>query len=247
VPPLEVVTRPNVDASERGHDTLWVVAGGGYSDQGGPFQMLAVRGAIHDYLDPPTGYPVDARLEMGDLRLRFEDRGRSLQLDRLDLVDIVSAAPLDRWVRSPSWKVWFGADNARELGCMREGSAHAGWRCLYFGVVTGGGFAFRFGPGRRLLFLALGESDLGAGPAFSDAHSYRVGGAGEGLLLGGAGDRWRFELGARYAYFFLGQRGPVLRTHAAQSVMFTRGLALRAAFDTTGVYAQGTGELVAYF
>ncbi len=247
VPPLDVATRPNVDAPERGHGTLRVGLAGGYADQGGAFQTLGVRAAIHDYLDPPRGYPADARLEMGDLRLRFQDRARSLQLDRLDIVDIVSAAPFDRWVRSPSWKVWFGADNARELGCTREDSPHAGWRCLYFGVVTGGGLAVRFGPQRRFLVLVLGETDVGAGPAFSDANGYRVGGGGEALLLGGAGDRWRFELGARYAYFFLGQRGPVLRTHAAQSVLFTRRLALRASFDTTGDYAQGTGELVAYF
>ena len=130
---------------------------------------------------------------------------------------------------------------------MRVGSEHAGWRCLYFGVMTGGGLALRFGPQRRFLVLALAETDLGAGPAFSDANGYRVGGGGELLLLGGAGDCWRFELGARSAYFFLGERGLVLRTHAAQSILLTRRFALRASFDTTGDYAQGTGELVAYF
>jgi hypothetical protein len=247
VPPQEVVTRPSVDAPERGHGSLRVGLGGGYAGQSGPFQTLAVRGAIHDYLDPPRGYPVDARLEMGDLRLRFDDRRRALGLDRLDLIDIVSAAPFDRWVQGASWKVWIGADNARELGCQRPGSGHEGWRCLYGGVITGGGAAVRFGPRRSFLLLGLAETDVGAGPAFSDGHDYRVGAGGEILLTGGAGQRWRFELGVRYAYYFLGERPQNLRTRAAQALSLTDRFALRASVETAGSYGQAAGELIAYF
>ena len=106
---------------------------------------------------------------MGDLQLRVADRDRALRLDRLNVIDIVSAAPLDRWVRGVSWKVWIGADNARELGCELAGSAHAGWRCLYAGLVTGGGVAARFGPRRSLLLLLLAETDLGADRLFRTA------------------------------------------------------------------------------
>jgi len=205
-----------------------------------------LRAAIHDYLDPPRGYPADARLVMGDLRLRFQNRDRAARLDRFDVIDIVSAAPLDRWVRGVSWKVWFGADNARELGCERAGSPHAGWRCLYAGAITGGGIAARFGPRRSFLLLALAEVDVGAGPAFSDRNHFRLGGGGELMLTGGAGDVWRFELGARYAYYPVGQTGHNLRGRAAESLMLTRWLGFRAAVETAGVYAQATAELVAY-
>jgi len=247
VPPQEVVVRPNVDAPERGHAPLRLGLGGGVSGQGGPFQTLSVRGAIHDYLDPPTGYPADARLEMGDLRLRFDDRDRTFRLDRLDLVDIVSAAPLDHWVRGPSWKVWFGADNARELGCERPEATNAGWRCLYFGLITGGGVAVRFGPRRSFLLLGLLETDAGVGPAFAEADHYRAGGGGEMMLAGGAGDGWRFELGVRYLRYLVGEKEPNLRTRVAQAIMLGRRLALRAAVDTAGHYAQASAEVVAYF
>jgi hypothetical protein len=247
VPPQELVVRPDVDAPERAHETARLSVGAGVSDQAGPYQTIGLRGAIHDSLDPPRGYPADARLEMGDLRLRFEDRARAVRLDRLDAIDIVSAAPLDRWVRGVSWKLWVGVDNARELGCERAGSGHAGWRCLYGGVSTGGGVAARFGPGRSLLLLLLAESDAGAGPAFSDSHDYRIGVGGEALLTGGAGDRWRFELGARAITYLLGERQNNLRGRAGESLTLSRRLALRAGVETAGSYAQASAELVGYF
>jgi hypothetical protein len=246
VPPQEVITTPTVDAPQRGHATLRLSLGTGTADQGGPFQTLGVRGAIHDYLDPPRGYPADARLQMGDLRLRFDDETRRLSLDRLDLVDIVSAAPLDRWTRGLSWKVWVGVDNARELGCARPESPHHGWRCLYTGAVTGGGIAVRFGPRDAFLMMLLAETELSAGPAFSDSGGYRIGGGGEAFLTGGAGDRWRFELGGRYAYYVLGDRQPNLRARMGQSLMLTRRFAFRLSVDTAGTYAQGLVEIVAY-
>jgi hypothetical protein len=247
IPPEDPIIEPDVDAPERSHASARIILGAGYADQSGAFQTLALRGAIHDLLDPPRGFPSDARLEMGDLALRFADRDRALRLDRLDALDIVSAAPLDRWVRGVSWKVWAGVDNARELGCEQAGSRHAGWRCLYAGVITGGGVAARFGPRRSLLLLLLAETDVGAGPAFSDGHDFRVGGGGEATLSGGAGDRWRFELGARYAYYFLGERPANLRGRVAEALTLTRALALRFEVETAGVYAQATGALVGYF
>lgn len=247
VPPLALSSRPEVDAPETGHATRRLTFGAGVADQGGTFETISIRGAIHDFLDPPRGYPRDARLEMGDLRLRFENDVHRLELDRLDLVDVVSGAPIDPWVGGASWKVWFGVDNARERGCDLPGSPHAGWRCLYFGVITGGGFAARFGPRRSLLFLLLAETALDAGPAFSGDGGYRLGGGGETMLTGGAGERWRFELGARYIYYVLGARAPVLSLRVGESVALTHALALRASVETTNSYAQATGEVVVYF
>ena len=101
--------------------------------------------------------------------------------------------------------------------------------------------------GRAATLLLLAEADLGVGPAFAGSHDFRFGPAGEARLTGGAGDRWRFELGTRASYYALGARGPVLRTRARQSLTLTRSFALRAGVETDGAYAQATGELVAYF
>ena len=246
VPPQETITLPAVAAPETGHATMRVGVAGGVADQGGPFQTLSFRAAIHDDLDPPRAYPAGARLQMGELRLRFEDRRRRVELDGADLIDIVSAGPFDAWVKTPSWKVWFGIDNARDTGCEQPGSPLQGWRCLYAGVTTGGGIALPLG-GRAATLLLLAEADLGVGPAFAGSYDFRVGPAGEARLTGGAGDRWRFEVGARGSYYALGARGFVLRTRARESLMLSRSFALRAGVETDGAYAQATGEVVAYF
>ena len=69
-----------VDAPERGHATLRLSARHRHGrTRRRHSRRWRVRGAIHDYLDPPAGYPADARLQMGDLRLRFDDQTRRLQ------------------------------------------------------------------------------------------------------------------------------------------------------------------------
>ena len=247
VPPQEVEARSAIDAPERGHATLRLGVGGGVSDRAGGFETLSIRAAIHDFLDPSIGYPESAQLEMAQVRLRFDNDPRRLGLDRLDVVNIVSASPIDRWVHSVSWKAWLGAENARELGCDRPTSDRGGWRCLYFGGTGGGGVAARFGPRGRLLAFVLGESDAGVGPAFTGTHDFRIGVGAEAGLVGDAGAFWRCQLGVREIYYALGATGPVLRARAAQSFSISRGLDLRLSVDTTGSYAQASTELVGYF
>jgi hypothetical protein len=247
VPPQEMEIQSSVDAPERGHGTLRLSVGGGVSNVGGAFETLAIRGAIHDFLDPSEGYPDNALLEMASVRGRFDNQTRRPRLDRFDLINIISASPLDRWVHSISWKAWLGADNARELGCERPDSDRGGWRCLYAGATVGGGVAVRFGPANRLLAFAFTDTDAGAGPAFAAGHNFRVGAGGEGGLIGEANPLWHFQIGARYVYYFLGETGPAFRTRVAQSFAIGHGLALRLAVDTANTYAEASTELVGYF
>src|SRR5262249_19680499 len=155
----------------------------------------------------PSGYPADAELEMMDLRLQFDDQSHRVRLDRLDGLNILSALPYDRWIRGLSWKVWAGADNARELGCDRASVNPRGWSCLYGGVTRGVGVAARFGPGRRGLAYLLADADVGAGPAFAKAHAFRLGGGPEASVDAAVTSWWHWQLSGRYVYYPLGQRG----------------------------------------
>ena len=247
VPPQEVDSRPGIDAPETGHATFRMSAGAGTSDQAGWFQTLDLRFAIHDYLDASRGYPRDAKLTMGNVALRFTDGPRRLALDRLDLIDIVSAAPIDRWVKSLSWKVWLGADNARELGCERADSDRLGWRCLYAGAITGGGGAARFGPQSSFLAFALVETDAGAGPVFQPGKRYRVGGGVEVGLVAEASARWRFQLGGRQRWYLLGDTRQNRRAQVAAAFTVARGWDLRLSTNVAGTYADVMGQVLAYF
>jgi len=247
VPPQELEIQSSVEAPERGHGTLRLSVGGGLANAGGTFETIAIRGAIHDFLDPSGGYPENALLEMAGVRGRFDNQARRPRLDQAVLVNIISATPLDRWVHSISWKAWLGADNARELGCEQPGSDRAGWRCLYAGANVGGGFALRFGPANRLLGFGFTETDAGAGPAFAAGHDFRIGAGGEAGIVGEANPLWHFQLGARYIYYFLGETRPALRTRVAQSFAIGHGLALRLSVETANTYAEASTELVGYF
>lgn len=247
VPAATISNDGGVGAPEDGHDTFRMSFGWGLSNHDGPFQRLTLRGALHDFLDPSPGYPADAVLEMGRLSLQFDDRARRLRLDRLDLINIVSALPMDRWIQGASWQVWFGVDNARELGCDRPGSDRAGWRCLYVGATTGGGTALRFGRGEWGLLYAMAGVDVGAGPAFSGNHSVRAGAGAEATFVAALTSWWRLEARARWFYYPLSTSGGVARAALTQAWQLTRAAALRAGVATTGTYAEATLMLHAYF
>jgi hypothetical protein len=244
VPPVDVVVRPETDAPEEGHATMRLSAGGGWDNASGAFERLSLRAALHDYLDPPVGYPADATLVMGNLALRYDDDSRRLRLDRLDALDIVSAVPYDRWVHGVSWKVWVGADNARELGCDGPARNPRGWSCLYGGATTGGGVAARFGRDRVLAF-AFADTDLGAGPAFS-RDGFRLGLGGEAGLVGRVTPSWQWQLGGRYIYYPFGTTGGHARVAATQAVRLGPRLSLQAGVATAGMYAELWSALFVY-
>ena len=244
-PPVVLEARPATDAPERGHATLRVSAGAGWDNAGGLFERLSIRPALHEYLDPPPGYPADSTLVMGNLALRFDDPSRHLRLDHLDALDVVSTAPYDRWINGVSWKVWAGADNARELGCDGPAANPRGWSCLYGGVTTGGGLAARFGPGGRALGMLFGDADAGAGPAFP-RDRFRVGFGPEAMIVAPVASFWQWQLGGRYIYYPLGDTGGHVRLSAVEAFRLSRALALRVGVATADSYAEAWTELFVY-
>lgn len=244
-PPVAVKVRPEADAPERGHETMRVSLGGGASNASGAFQRLTFRGALHDFLDPAPGYPHDATLVMFGLALRFDDPSRRLRVDRVDALEIISALPYDRWVHGGSWKVWVGADNARELGCDAPAQNPNGWSCLYGGATTGGGLAARFGADRRGLAFLLAETDFGAGPAFGSS-KVRAGIGAEAGVAAQVTSFWSWQVGGRYIYYpWPDQRGR-LRASLTQAFLVSNRVALRLGIATAGPYAEGWGELFLY-
>jgi hypothetical protein len=239
LPPQPVRDVEVVDAPERGHRSHRLGLAFGVHRATGPFQELQLRLAIHDYLDPARGYPADAQLEMAHLRLRLEDRERRVLVERFSLLDIVSAAPADRWLIKPSWRVWAGLGHARELPCD-------GWGCLFGGVLTGGGLALR--PHRAWLVLAMLEATLVGGAPFEDG--YRVGG-GPSLTTVVSWGRWvQTLLEARQRWFLAGDRRHRPDFMAGQAINLGSRAQLRLVARGAGLERRGheaSVELLGYF
>jgi len=241
VPPQPVTVEPSVDAPERGHRTFRVGLGGGLGQKRrgaptGSFEELAVRVAIHDHLDSPRGYVADAVLEMGHFRLRFDNDRRSAALERADLIHIVSPAPLDSWAPKLSWSARIGGEQVRALGCD-------GWSCLAGGAGAGGGLATHLG--RPLLLYALVESELQAGGPLREHHRVGLGGSATAVLR--LGSFWHSQVGARWLYYFLGDRRRPLSALAGQAFDLGRRAQLRAIAELTGEYREARLEAIAYF
>jgi hypothetical protein len=241
VPPQPLLVEPSVDAPERGHRTLRMSAGGGVSQKSAGaaasgFEELAFRVAIHDHLDPPRGYVSDAVLEMGNVRLRFDNDRRSVELERADLIHIVSPAPLDSWAPKLSWSARIGGQQLHALGCE-------GWGCLAGGASAGGGLATKLG--RALLLYGLVESELEAGGPLEDHYHIGLGGSAAAVLR--VGSFWNVQLGGRYIAYFLGDPRRPLSALVGQSFSLGRRAQLRAVGEVAGRYREARLEAVAYF
>ena len=92
----------------KGHGSTLFAVTGGYQDEQW-FGDVEWRIAYHDLLDPLDGYPTDTSLNMGRVVFRAQ-QGESLQLQRLDVLEINSLYPRDRFFKPLAWQVNMGFD-----------------------------------------------------------------------------------------------------------------------------------------
>ncbi len=132
-----------------GHATSRLGLGTGYSSQlGGGFYELRHRLSLHDLADPPDGYPDTAQIEFISLRSRFYPEQRSLELEDLSVLRVVSLSPWARFQRPLSWSVDAGVARVRDDGC-------AG--CVAGTMKVAGGLTLGVGRDDALALFALAE------------------------------------------------------------------------------------------
>jgi hypothetical protein len=83
------------------------------------YLSLGLRLSLHSLVENRTGFPQGAQINIGHLDLRIEEDA-SLDLERLDLVDIVSLSPRDAFFTPLSWAVQTGIDRQWTEGRQRR-------------------------------------------------------------------------------------------------------------------------------
>lgn len=73
------------------------------------YLTLGLRLSLHSLQENRSGFPLGAQINLGNLDLRVSEHGK-LDLNRLDLVDIVSLSPRNRFFHPLSWAVRTGID-----------------------------------------------------------------------------------------------------------------------------------------
>ncbi|MBW7929986.1 MAG: DUF4105 domain-containing protein [Gammaproteobacteria bacterium] len=139
---------PRPPAPEQGHRTALLGFGGGVADQRG-FAELEWRLSYHDLNDRDVGYPPGASLNMGRFLLRLKEGG-TLQLQRLDLLEITSLGTRDEFFQPWSWRV--------NAGLERQWTA--GDDVLVPQLNAGFGWTRAPTPGLSLFLLATGRVEF---------------------------------------------------------------------------------------
>ncbi|MFW5966268.1 MAG: DUF4105 domain-containing protein [Persicimonas sp.] len=200
------VTTPEVDieegtAPEEGHGTGRATVGGGVSESQGGFFEIGLRPALHDLGASDVGYASLSQIEFLSARLRGfglrEDlQAPSILLQRFDLLEIVSLAPLDAWDLKWSWGLKTGLERTYRDGCGESG-------CLMYDFALGFGGAASVGP---LTGYLLADGQIAAGSTF-DRNLRLAAGPRLGLLM--KLDRVaRLHLEGRYRYPLWGEGWP---------------------------------------
>jgi hypothetical protein len=148
-----------------------------------------------------------------DTTLRYYFTDSQLKLQKLDLVDIISLAPVDALFQPVSWKVKAGL--AQRV--MDDGQDH-----LIFQLTPGGGIAYRLG--RLGISYLMAETDVTVGEDLRDKYALGIGGSLG--ILASITDRWTASLAVRGLYYGVGDRHSLIDVTLTQSYALTTNLAI---------------------
>jgi len=82
---------------------------GAWNEDGRDYLSLGLRMSLHSLPENRNGFPAGAQINIGNFDLRVEDDGE-VDLNRIDVVDILSLSPRDRFFKPLSWAVRTGVE-----------------------------------------------------------------------------------------------------------------------------------------
>ena len=215
-PPERPAVRP-----DEGHGSGRVRIGAGIRD-GSAFLELGVRPALHDVLDPLGGYVPNAEIAFLDTAVRYYPNDGKVDLHRLTLIEVVSAAPRDDVFSPISWSFRTGLEND-----LVEDRDRDDLRDAYVYRTRGGpGLSRRLGDfGTAYAFL---EASADVSTALVPAYALAAGVRG-GVQLGDSRDRWRGHLHAGVDSYVLGDTRTAFTLGFDQRLQLTKRVGLELA------------------
>ncbi|MFH1279205.1 MAG: DUF4105 domain-containing protein [Candidatus Eisenbacteria bacterium] len=199
---------------DEGHHSNRVSVGYGVTEDR-PFQELRLRPAYHVLLDNDGGYKRGSQIVFFEFALRYHSGDDRLEMESLNLIDILSLAPRDRFFAHTSWKIG--------TGFFRR-TMEDGRRSMVYGLNPGFGRAYESDI-LGLWYLMI-ETDLHVGGALDGGHSAGAG-ASTGILRNLTG-RWKLHLFARDVYHGLGDRDNLFRAGLGQNFEISADRSLTA-------------------
>ena len=127
------------------------------------FQEIQIRPAYHELSDRQIGFAKGSQILFGDTRLRL-NKGKHLNLEKIAVLDIVSAFPRNEFIKATSWEFSTGVEQ-EDVGAKDD--KHVWGSALGFGMTEGSEawFVSGFIDARTKLNTYLEDNyALGVGP-----------------------------------------------------------------------------------
>jgi len=195
-------------APDKGHESNRLAFGAGV--QGGDgFSEIRIRPAYHGLMDCDDGYIEGAQLIFAEAGLRYFPSEGRIMLKDLDVIDIISLTPRDRFFSPISWKIKTGLVSM----AWNDDKGH-----LVYEVNPGGGFAYKNDIAG--LVYCMVETDLKVGGVLE--HDYSLGAGGSAGVMKTVTTQWKAHLSARGISYGLGDRFNAFQGSLQNNIAFGR-------------------------
>ncbi len=208
---------PRPDA---GHKSNRISIGHGFAEDR-PFEEIRLRPAYHSLVDNSAGYKEGSQIVFLDMALRYRTIEKKLEIERVDLIDIISLAPRDLFFQQTSWKVSTGFLHRT----MKDGK-----RRMVYRLNSGFGYAWKTRFTGIWYFMV--ESDLNVGAVLD--HGYSFGGGGSSGMLRSIGRRWRLHVYARDVYHGAGDTDNLFTAVLEQNFEISANTSVAVELKTSG-------------
>jgi hypothetical protein len=178
------------------------------------FLRLEFRPAYHDLLDPQAGYPTGAQVEFLNVAIRLQPDAPDAQLDRVDVIDVVSLSPRATPLRPVSWKVGLGAERIR-LPHRQD---------PLVGYVKGG-VGLSVEPRSGTIAYAFAQGGANVSEALASFATVGLGGSAG--VLHDISDRWRVAVTAEAGHQFFAESTTSYALRFSQRLTLDPNSALR--------------------
>ena len=233
---LPVENTPQSEPPQEGHDTAWLMVGGGQTGEDAAFLEVGLQPAFHNLLSRETAYARNSQIKLLSGRVRHDFEEETTRLENFTLVDLTSITPMRRLFRSFSWRLRGGWERNRDGACAS---------CTPFTLNGGLGAALETGLLNREVYFGFvevfveGEQDFRKG--------YRLGGGASLGILVDVTDNWRSALIGRTIEFTRGEEGRVERAAFQNRYSLTENLELKLDLAWVNDYREAFLALGVYF
>lgn len=176
---------------EDGHGLNKVAVGEGVHNDDF-FSLLRYRIAYHGLIDDDEGYIPGAQIQLMHMAFRYYGDRDDLEIEYIDLIDVFSVSPRDRFFKPSSWKVKTG---------FTQKDFRSDQDNLVYQLSTGTGYAYRYHRLGVCYFML--DADLQVAGGYND--SYVFGAASSLGVMTTPHDRWKSVLQAKVNYFPLSE------------------------------------------